>query len=56
MSRFASIPQALPSIPAFLPQSVQCKLFRAKEHLAELNSETKRYFQAKPAKVVRPPD
>jgi len=53
MSRFASIPQALPSIPGFLPQSVQCKLFRAKEHLDELNSETRRYFQAKPAKVVR---
>jgi hypothetical protein len=53
MSRFAAIPQALPSIPSFLPQSVQCKLFRAKEHLDELNAETKRYFQSRPARVVR---
>ena len=53
MPRFATIPQVIPSIPRFLPQSVQCKLFRANEHLHEIHAETKRYFQAKPAKVVR---
>jgi hypothetical protein len=36
-----------------LPDSVQCKLYRAKEHLDELNVETQRYLQSNPAKMVR---
>jgi len=43
-----------------LPDSVRCKLFRAKEHLDQLQVETQGYFQSNPAKIVRqqegPPD
>jgi hypothetical protein len=36
-----------------IPNSVQCKLYRAKEHFFELQAETQRYYQTNPAKIVR---
>jgi hypothetical protein len=36
-----------------LPDSVQCKLYRAKEHLDQLHVETDRYLRSNPAKLVR---
>lgn len=42
-----------PSIPESIPESVRWKLFRAQEHIDELNAEVQRYFQQDPAKVVR---
>ena len=50
----SAIPIATPpSLPAAIPDSVQCKLYRAKEHLDELHAETQRYLQSNPAKMVR---
>src|SRR5258708_22420551 len=36
-----------------LPDSVKWKLIRAQEHLDALQTETQRYYQSNPAKVVR---
>jgi hypothetical protein len=36
-----------------IPDSVNCKLFRAKEHLDGVQVETQKYYQANPARIVR---
>jgi hypothetical protein len=48
--------QVPPSIPKSIPDPVQCKLFRAQEHLNELQTEIQKYYQSDPAKVVRKPE
>lgn len=47
---------AATALSASLPDSVCCKLYRAKKHLEELQTETERYFKTNPAKVVREQD
>jgi len=45
-----------PSIPEAIPDSVHWKLVRAQEHLQELQTQVRRFYQKNPAKVVRQPD